>query len=415
MTNLHTDRNLVLLNAYWFLRDFQLWIPVWIVFLTVDQGFSLTEVLIAEGLFLVAMILLEVPTGVVADRYGRSRSLALGAFVLGAAVFAFAFATNFAFLLVSFLTWSLAATLMSGADNALLYDTLKAAGRTGEYEHRAGRGAAIAWVGIALATLLGGPVAALIDTESTIYIGAATCVLNGVVILMVREVRPETPQSEHPNLLATVRSAFLEIWRQPEVRAVVLLGGVTFAAIDSLSYLVQPYLLDRGIEVSSLFSALQVPIYAAGFAGALVSARVLRRFGLARSLLLIPFFAAVLCLALAFAPGLSAFLALPLMVGLSTCLQPIATGAINRRVTSVNRATVLSLYGVSSSLVMAVMAPGVGFTTDNAGLPSAFLLAGGLAAAALLAFGMPMFALRHRFEERIEPLQTVQDAGSAAP
>ena len=77
MTNLHTDRNLFLLNAYWFLRDFQLWIPVWIVFLTVDQGFSLTEVLIAEGLFLVAVVLLEVPTGAVADRYGRSRSLAL--------------------------------------------------------------------------------------------------------------------------------------------------------------------------------------------------------------------------------------------------------------------------------------------------------------------------------------------------
>lgn len=43
MNELHTRRNLRLLNAYWFLRDFQLWIPVWIVFLTEDQGFSLTR------------------------------------------------------------------------------------------------------------------------------------------------------------------------------------------------------------------------------------------------------------------------------------------------------------------------------------------------------------------------------------
>lgn len=404
MTNLHTDRNLRLLNAYWFLRDFQLWIPVWIVFLTVDQGFSLTEVLIAEGLFLVAVVLLEVPTGAIADRYGRSTSLALGAFVLGLAVFAFAFATNFPLLLVSFLTWSLASTFMSGADTALLFDTLKAAGRTAEFEKRAGRGAAISWLGIGLATLLGGPVASLISTESTIYIGAGTCLVTAVMAMLVREVRPEHPQSEHPNFVGSVRGAFREIWRQPEVRAVVLLGGVTFAAIESISYLVQPYLLDRGIEVSALFSALQVPIFVTGLAGALVSARVLQRFGLARSLLLAPVLTVAGCLALAMAPGLLAFAALPMLVGLSTCLQPIATGAINRRVSSERRATVLSLYGMSSSLVMAAMAPGIGFTTDNAGLASGFLLAGALALLALAVFGVPMFALRQRFEERLEPI-----------
>ena len=49
----HPDRNIRLLFAYWFLRDFQLWIPVWIVFLTIEQGFSLTQVTTAEGLFLI--------------------------------------------------------------------------------------------------------------------------------------------------------------------------------------------------------------------------------------------------------------------------------------------------------------------------------------------------------------------------
>ncbi len=68
MHQAHPDRNIRLLFAYWFLRDFQLWIPVWIVFLTIDRGFSLTQVTSAEGLFLIRVLLLEVPTGALADR-----------------------------------------------------------------------------------------------------------------------------------------------------------------------------------------------------------------------------------------------------------------------------------------------------------------------------------------------------------
>ena len=127
----HLSRNLRLLYAYWFLREFQLWIPVWIVFLTIDQGFSLTAVTAAEGLFLVGVVALEVPTGAVADKWGRSRSMALGAFFLGISVLIFAFTTSFAILLASFMLWSVAHTLMSGADMALLFDTLKLSGLPG--------------------------------------------------------------------------------------------------------------------------------------------------------------------------------------------------------------------------------------------------------------------------------------------
>ena len=67
-------REVRLLSAFWFLREFQLWLPVWIVYLTVEQGFSLTEVTIAESLFLVAIIVLEVPTGAVADRFSCCRA-----------------------------------------------------------------------------------------------------------------------------------------------------------------------------------------------------------------------------------------------------------------------------------------------------------------------------------------------------
>ncbi|MCC7365332.1 MAG: MFS transporter [Dehalococcoidia bacterium] len=389
-----TVRNLRLLYAFWFLREFQLWIPVWIVFLTLEQGFSLTQVTAAEGLFLVGVVLLEVPTGAVADRWGRSRSLGLGAVCLGASILLFAFTTSFSILLASFLLWSVASTLMSGADMALLFDTLKESGHEDQYERLAGRGHALNWAGAGIATLLGGSVAALLDTRATIFIGAGTCLLTALAAFLVSE--PAQLTREHAeHYFRSIGRAFGDVWHATDVRAVVLLAGAAYAAMESVGYVVQPYLLDRGIEVGTLFSLLQVPTILAGTVGALAAARVGGRYGAALALVSIPLLAAGAFATLAVSPGLTAYAALPVIYLLSASLLPIATGYVNRRVSSERRATVLSNQGMVGSLVLAALAPGLGFVTDTWGLPWAFATSGAMALLALALFA-PRLPLRNR-------------------
>ena len=392
-------RNTRLLYAYWFVRDFQLWIPVWIVFLTLEKGFSLTQVLVAEGLFLVGVVCLEVPTGTVADKWGRSRSMALGALCLGGAVLIFALTESFAVLVASFLLWSVASTLMSGADMALLFDTLRATGDDSRYEHVLGRGHALGWAAAGTATLLGGPVAALLDIRATIFLGVGTCLLAAMLALSLREPPRKAAEEPQQRYWRSIRSAFGEAWHTTDVRAVILLAGTVSAALQAFHYVVQPYLLDRGVEVGVWFSALQAPMILAGTVGALAAARLQRRLGTVIILVAIPLIGAGAFGALATAPGLSAYAAMPLLFALSSILQPIATGFVNRRVGSERRATVLSIQAMMTSLVMAAMAPGIGFVTDQWGLPWAFVGAGTVAMAALAAFGIPL-AVRWR---RLEP------------
>ena len=59
-------------------------------------------------------------------------------------------------------------------------------------------------------------------------------------------------------------------------------------------------------------------------------------------------------------------------------------------------------------LLMAGMAPALGFTTDQAGLGAAFGLSAAVALVAIVCFVGPLYALRHRFDERIEPLEPVE-------
>lgn len=386
----HPDRNIRLLMAYWFLRDFQLWIPVWIVFLTIDRGFSLTQVTSAEGLFLIGVLLLEVPTGAIADRYGRSRSMAMGAVALGLAVLVFAFTNSFTILLISFLTWSVASALMSGADMALLFDTLKAVGREDEYERLAGRGLALQWGGVGVATLLGGPVAALIDARATIFIGAATCLVTAAVALAIWEPPHVRSQDHQPAYWRSIPAAFGEAWHTIDVRILIVLAGTAFAALEAVHYLVQPYLVDREVEVGVWFSLLQVPMLGAGLAGSLAAGRVAAWSGPARACLLGPLVGGLCYIGLSLAPGLAAYAALPILMAVSSCVEPIATGYINRRIGSERRATVLSIASMCRSLFLAALAPGLGFATDQWGLREAFAIGAAVAIVSALMFGLPL-------------------------
>jgi len=391
----HPDRNIKLLFVYWFLRDFQLWIPVWIVFLTLERGFSLTQVTLAEGIFLVGVLVLEVPTGAIADRYGRSGSMALGALVLGASVLIFAFTTSFTILLVSFLLWSVASALMSGADSALLFETLKAANREREYERLAGRGVALAWAGVGMATFLGGPVASLFDIRTTIYIGAGTCLLTAATAISIWEPPHVRSERREQSYVGSIGAAFKEAWQAVDVRILLLLAGSSLAALESVHYLVQPYLLKSGVEVGVWFSSLQVPLLLAGIVGALAADRLSSRSGSVRLLVVGPIAGAVCFAVLAAHPELGAYAALPVITGIGSCLEPVAAGYLNRRISSERRATVLSIQNMLRSLVMAVLAPTLGFATDEWGLGQAFAICAAMTLVAAVVFGIPL-ALRAR-------------------
>jgi len=110
------------------LLSFILWVPIWVVFLQ-GRGVTLTQIGLLEGVAWLLTAFLEVPTGAVADRWGRKASVAMGCLLYGFAMFLIlAKALSPAFLL-GYALWNSSMAFVSGADVALLYETLKADGR----------------------------------------------------------------------------------------------------------------------------------------------------------------------------------------------------------------------------------------------------------------------------------------------
>src|SRR5947207_15795575 len=160
---------------------FILWVPIWVVFLQ-GRGVSLTQIGVLEGFAWLLTAFLEVPTGAVADRWGRKASIAIGGVLYAAAMFLIlAKALSPAFLL-GYALWNSSMAFVSGADSALLYDSLKADGRESEAAKFAGRSTAIQLGSQGLAALVG---SVLATVDITLCFSLSGGLAFGVAILML--------------------------------------------------------------------------------------------------------------------------------------------------------------------------------------------------------------------------------------
>src|SRR6266536_1611384 len=88
--------------VFQFLTLLQLWLPVWVLYRRDDRGLWLAQIAAMEALFWLVIVAAEMPTGALADRWGRVLSLRLSGITLTAAILVFGFATSYAWLVVSY-------------------------------------------------------------------------------------------------------------------------------------------------------------------------------------------------------------------------------------------------------------------------------------------------------------------------
>lgn len=101
----------------------------------VRLGIPYDDIAILNIVFSVALFFLEVPTGAIADRYGRATSVAIGAFFVAVGGFSYALCTGFWSVLFTELVCGLGFACISGAQDAWMYDALNCSSKE-ERDHR---------------------------------------------------------------------------------------------------------------------------------------------------------------------------------------------------------------------------------------------------------------------------------------
>ena len=150
-------RNIRLYPWFVCLRNLTFWQAIW--FLYFQDSLSAAEALVLAATLDITSSILEVPSGYLADKFGRRITLigAAIASMLGSLVLATG--DTFLVFMVAQVLLGIGISLYSGTENALLYDSLSAAGRSEEVAAQETRAFRFMYAGLALAAVSGGVLA----------------------------------------------------------------------------------------------------------------------------------------------------------------------------------------------------------------------------------------------------------------
>lgn len=134
MTAEQAHRNIVLYRRYLTFNEPLLWGPILITCLIHLGHMELAEIYVMEAVVVLGFVFLEVPSGALADLIGRKKTVVLGSILHLVSMIWFALVHSPFDVWGANIVWMVGASLCSGADSAILYDSLKELGREGEYK-----------------------------------------------------------------------------------------------------------------------------------------------------------------------------------------------------------------------------------------------------------------------------------------
>jgi MFS family permease len=359
-----------------------------------DAGLNNLEAFAANAFFTAGMVLFEVPTGIVADMWGRRMSFLLGTVTLAVTTALYVLlwqveAPFWSWAVVSLLL-GLGFTFFSGAVEAWLVDALSATQFTGPLESVLARGQIITGVGMLTGSVAGGFLA------EAISLGFPFVARAGILILMfafafafMHDIGFEPDRRGKP--IAEMRRITADSieygWRVPSVKYLMLAAPFTGGVGIYVFYALQPYLLELYGDPTAYGIAGLVAAIVAGaqIVGGLATPTLRGLFHRRTSALIAAEVVSVLALlGIGLIESFGAVIALIAVWGLLfAATMPIRQAYLNAMIPSQQRATILSFDSLMSSTGGVVSQPLLGRSADVWGYPTSYVLSAGISALSL--------------------------------
>ncbi|HOK61551.1 MAG: MFS transporter [Tenuifilum sp.] len=372
MKNNILNHNLIRLYILKVSHWFMLVMPIVVLFYK-ENGLNVSQVFILQSVYSLSIVLLEIPSGYFADALGRKNTIFIGA-VLGFIGFAiYSISYGFWGFLMAEVVLGFGQSMISGADSALLYDSLVDAKQQDRYIKHEGRMTSIGNFAEASAGILGGLLAAVSIRYP--YYGQTLVALLAVPAAFTL-IEPKTEHNRlelgWKQIVDVVRFALVKNLR---LRWNILLSSVVGASTLTMAWFVQPWLIRADTPVEAYGAIWTVLNLLVGVA-AMFAYRVELKLGRNRTTGVLILF---LFLGFVMAGFIRSYWAMPFIVifylarGVAT---PILKDSINRIAPAPMRATILSVRNFIIRIIFSVWGPFYGWLTDRWSLKVALITAG---------------------------------------
>lgn len=341
-----------------------------------ENGLGLKEIFLLKSVYSVVLVTLDIPTGYLADAWGRRNCLLSGCLVVFGGFICYSFSSTFGAFFIAEILLGIGQSLISGADSALLYDTMLHYDREDEYLKYEGKVTMVGNFSEAFAGIFGGLLATY-SLRLPFYCQVGIAFIGIPAAFALKEYSIKTHiVNPIKNILSIIRYSLVT---NKSLCYDIMFSGIIGAATLTMAWFVQPVLMYIELP-TGLFGVVWTILNLTVGIAALYSDALNTRLGENRtySLILVCIVGGYLAIALSLNYfSLLLFFLFYIIRGFAT---PILKGYINRQTFSEMRATVLSIRNFIIRLIFASMAPFIGWLND------AFSLSFALEISALIIF-----------------------------
>ncbi len=339
-----------------------------------NRNLSLSNMFLIESISWILMIIFEIPWGWFADKFGYKKTLIISNFIFFLSKIVFYKADSFGMFFLERILLALSLAGISGCDIALLYSSVKQE----ESEKIFGRYNAFSTAGYLIASSMF-PILVKKSMDNTAFWTIVPYAAAVVLTLFLKEVNVE--REEKPKFKQSLITAFKN-------KSIIILV-ISFALINEVVQVVGVFLnqsqyVRSGINIK-YFGILAVVMQIVRLSS-IKAYKFSNRLGKNRSIQILYSIITICCITLVFTSNATlTILSIIFICGSAAIISPIVLEIENKSISTINRATLLSIFAMFGDLTAAGVNVIIGKTADIS-TSSAFMTCVGMCVCAYILF-----------------------------
>lgn len=353
-----------------FFRQLVFFLPIWVLYF-MENGLSMTQVLITSTTMIVASQIFEIPSGIFADLYGRKKSLIISASLYIVAISILSISHSFPVFLIGEIFSGISLAFSSGSIDALVYDSLFDLNRKKDFMKISGHSFFISNIAMAGASIIGGIVASFSLRYAMILTLVPAC------LLFINNLFFYEP-AHHKKLgdkyfIKHYKESFDFSKNHKTIIALIFYNGIYLSFMFIFFNFLQPYLKSFGLIENSIGYFYAFFLLTSAFASKYTNI-IEEKIGEKLSLYLVPILLMLSFLIVFSAENLFIAIIGVLLVEFSWgFFNPLVSTYINHHIPASYRATIVSFKGFVFGFLTLIFAPLLGFLKDSFSFRSVFL------------------------------------------
>ncbi len=355
--------NIWKMNASEFFRSMMFFSAVSIPFFTQFGKLDFTQILFLQSWFMFWIFALEVPTGVIADRFGRKLVIILSSFAGVLATLIYGSISNFYIFMLAEFIWALGYSLLSGSDQAFIYDTLKKVKKKYLAKKVFARYTNMSMLAFMFAAPLGSLMVNTVGLQGVMLLTSVPITISGLIALTLKEP-PYKGDKESTRVLKIFRDGLKIIRHNKVVRVLAIDAALGFVMYYFILWLYQPLFIKGDLNLA--YWGILVSVM--NIVGVVILEKinaVEKLFGRKKLVYLSVIIPALLYIASSFTSSI--FIIVPIVWAIfafSSLRRPLISGYMNHYIPSAQRATVNSMAKMLQTILIIIINPFFGMLID---------------------------------------------------